>query len=79
MARNNLDSAKKLKNKVRIILEQLENDIITPRKAEVLLKGVSTQKDIIKTMELEQEVMQLREIIADIQEREKIKKQSGMY
>ena len=79
MARNNLDTPKKLKSKVRIIIEQLENDIINARKAEVLLKGVSTQKDIIKTMELEQEVMQLREIIADIEEREKIRKQSGMY
>lgn len=79
MARNNLDTPKKLKSKVRIIIEQLENDIITPRKAEVLLKGVSTQKDIIKMMELEQEVMQLREIIADIEEREKIRKQNGFY
>lgn len=79
MARNNLDTPKKLKSKVRIIIEQLENDIINARKAEVLLKGVSTQKDIIKTMELEQEVMQLREIIADIEEREKIRKQNGFY
>lgn len=79
MARNNLDSPAKLKREIRRIKDLLDHDDITPKKAEVLLKVVSTAKDVIKVMELEQEVMQLREMIADIQEREKIRKQSGMY
>lgn len=79
MARNNLDSPKKLKSKVKVIMEQLDLDLITPRKAEVLFKGINTQKDIIKTMELEDQVEQLRGIISEIEEREKVRKQSGMY
>lgn len=79
MSRNNLDSPAKLKREIRRIKDLLDHDDVTPRKAEVMLKVVTTAKDVIKVLELEQEVMQLREIIADIQEREKNRKQSGMY